>query len=179
MWQRSGCPIDFDYPPSQGSWDTWWVMHFSVSIKIKVESQWIRKMLLLCRLASRFLARIETPLCDLVHKGEQCLAAPPSPAPWGSVQILDQVPQDHEEPIWGSADSFKSQTTGRREFLSLAFHTATGWKLHPLNSFWETIKQIQSEAAFYWDRSGTSCCTIRRQKWLYLCVCDSYVRGQE
>lgn len=94
-----------DYPTLQGSWDTWRVMHFSVSIKIKVEVRVNQDVLLLCRLAGRFLARIEMSLCDLVSRGRMLphhtpasLYPHPHP-PRGSMQILDQVPEDHVEPI--------------------------------------------------------------------------------
>lgn len=133
-------------------------------------------MLPLCKLASRFLARIEMSLCDLVHKGEHCHSAPPSPAPpRGSMQILDQVPQDLEEPIWGSAGSFKSQTTGRREFLSLTFHAATGWKSPKL--FLKDNQTNSTWSCFFIQITGPLAAPPGGRN--YFTSYDSYVGGQQ
>lgn len=115
MWQRSGCPIGVITSLCRGP-DARWVMHFSVSIKSTLshnESENAAVMQIKQQVVS---SDGDVPV-RFGSSGRTPLRLPPR----GGVQILDQVPQDRKEPIWGSAGSLKSQTTGRRQFLCLHF----------------------------------------------------------
>ena len=136
-------------------------------------------MLLLCRLATRFLARTETFLCDLVHKGEHCLAAPPSLVPPEEVYRYWIKSRRTMKSQFGAALALLNhKQQDRREFFSLAFQAATGWKSHLQNSFWKK-KKFKLKQLFHSDHSATCCCTVRRQKLLYLCVWPIFMRPRK
>lgn len=156
-------------PPFAG--DPWWVMHFSVSIKIKVESQRIRKC---CRYADQPAGSqqgLRGPcVIWFIRENTATLLHPP---PRGTMQILDQVPQDNEEPIWGSAGSFKLQTAKRKRGLNFVQQQSK-------SSNCKTNK-LKVKQRFHLDHSGARF-TARREKLLYLsarfiCMSPSVIRS--
>lgn len=123
MWQWSGWPTGFDYHPSQGSCARW-VIHFSISIKIKLELQW-------CRLTSELLALVVMSLCDLViwRKKTASLLHPPPEEAFG-YWIKSHATMNSQ---FGAALALLNhqQQEGERFFLSKQF-----MKGDQINSNW-------------------------------------------
>lgn len=122
----------------------------------------------LCRLTSEFWAGIAMSLCDLVHKGEKCHTAPPSPTLPGEASRYWFKSHRTMNSQFGAALALLNHKYREGETFSL-WHFIQQQGEHYKAVFKRWSNKLKMKQLFHSDHSA-ACCSARRKKLLHLSV---------